>query len=428
MIFKILIDIFLINLSYIVSFFIRFGYFPERNFLAYKHIWPFISVFYFVSLYIAKQYDTEEYTTYFDIVYRNLVVTFLGFLAISFIVFFARTFAFPRTVIVISSIFIFIFLNIHHVIWRFYKKFFPIPLAILAKKENADLIYKQIKNKSSFFYVKQVIFKNDGYINLKKLMKDENIKDILINSEDFNKDNFIENMEFFIENKFRIWLIPGMYEVFFGHTNIKEIAGIPCWLINHDIPSWYAFIKRAMDILISLFGILFFSPLFPFIALLIKLDSKGPIFYTQYRIGKDGKRFKIIKFRSMIKDAERISGPVWAKQNDSRITKVGKWLRRLRIDEIPQLINVLLGDMSIVGPRPEREFFIEKFVKKYPFFKHRLLIKPGLTGLSQIKGDYDLNPYSKLKYDFIYIYNRSFLLDLKIILDTIKIILNAKGH
>lgn len=197
-------------------------------------------------------------------------------------------------------------------------------------------------------------------------------------------------------------------------------------IVNYKNKSLYYLIKQTFDITISLFALLFLSPLFVLVSLLIKLDSPGPIFYKQERIGVNGQPFSIIKFRTMKNDAEK-NGPQWANQNDSRITKTGHFLRKYRIDELPQFINIAAGDMSLIGPRPERLVFIEEFEKELPDFRNRLQVKPGITGWAQIHGGYELTPKEKLEFDLYYIFNHSLVLDIKIMLKSIPVIVFAKG-
>jgi exopolysaccharide biosynthesis polyprenyl glycosylphosphotransferase len=197
-------------------------------------------------------------------------------------------------------------------------------------------------------------------------------------------------------------------------------------IVNYKNKSLYYLIKQTFDITISLFALLFLSPLFVLVSLLIKLDSPGPIFYKQERIGVNGQPFSIIKFRTMKNDAEK-NGPQWANQNDSRITNVGHFLRKYRIDELPQFINIAAGDMSLIGPRPERLVFIEEFEKELPDFRNRLQVKPGITGWAQIHGGYELTPKEKLEFDLYYIFNHSLVLDIKIMMKSIPVILFAKG-
>lgn len=189
---------------------------------------------------------------------------------------------------------------------------------------------------------------------------------------------------------------------------------------------FYFFIKQVADLLISLVMLIFLSPLFLLLAIIIKFDSSGPVFFLQERVGKDGKLFTIIKFRTMVKDAEK-NGPQMAKVKDKRITRVGHLLRKYRLDELPQLFNVVSGDMSLIGPRPERLYFIDKFEESVPDFRKRLDVRPGITGLAQTIGGYDMSPKEKLELDLYYIQKCSLLLDLKIIFRSLHVVLFAKG-
>lgn len=190
--------------------------------------------------------------------------------------------------------------------------------------------------------------------------------------------------------------------------------------------SIYLAIKRVFEVVFSIGLLLFTFPVLILTALAIKLESPGPIFYRQARNGLNGRIFHVIKFRSMRVDAEK-NGPQWAEKNDSRVTRVGQFIRKTRIDELPQLINVLRGEMSLIGPRPERPMFTEQFEKEIPGFKNRLLVKPGLTGWAQVNGGYDITPKEKLELDLYYIENQSFTLDLQILLKTVWVVLSGSG-
>jgi sugar transferase (PEP-CTERM system associated) len=188
-------------------------------------------------------------------------------------------------------------------------------------------------------------------------------------------------------------------------------------------------LKRGLDILGSVLGLTVSIPVSLIVSIAIKLDSMGPILYRQERVGKDGEIFLLLKFRSMYTDAEE-NGPVWARVDDERITRVGRIIRKLRLDEIPQMLNVLKGDMSFVGPRPERPFFVDTLLNEIPFYSERHVIKPGITGWAQIRYRYGASKedaLQKLKYDLYYIKHMSTILDLIIILETIKIVLVGKG-
>lgn len=189
---------------------------------------------------------------------------------------------------------------------------------------------------------------------------------------------------------------------------------------------FYDILSRILDILLSLLGLTIGIPLIIIFGVLVKLEDGGPIIYKQERLGKDGKIFNLYKVRSMRIDAEKF-GVQWAQNNDPRVLKVGKFIRKTRIDEIPQLFNILKGDMSIVGPRPERPMFTMQFNEEIDGFINRLSVKPGLTGLAQVNGGYEMSPEEKLEWDLKYIKNRTNLLDIEIILKTIKIILTGYG-
>ena len=173
--------------------------------------------------------------------------------------------------------------------------------------------------------------------------------------------------------------------------------------------------KRLFDIFLSSLGLILSSPFWLIFSIAIKLEDRGPIFYTQERVGKNGRVFKAIKFRSMIPDAEKQTGTVWASENDPRVTKVGRILRATAMDELPQLWNIFKCDMSFVGPRAERPELVEQFAKKIKNYNQRFLVTPGLTGMAQVYGSYDTPPQQKLRYDLLYVKKQSFLLDLKLI-------------
>lgn len=188
----------------------------------------------------------------------------------------------------------------------------------------------------------------------------------------------------------------------------------------------YLFFKRFFDILsASVAGLLLLVPM-AVIAILIRVGSPGPVFFTQERLGKNGKKFMICKFRTMVIDAEK-DGPIWASKNDDRCTKIGKYLRLLRLDEIPQLWNILKGEMSFVGPRPERECFYLQFEEYIHGFSNRLAVTPGLTGLAQVSGGYELRPEEKIVYDMEYIKTQSLWLDIKLMFRTVKLVITREG-
>jgi len=227
-----------------------------------------------------------------------------------------------------------------------------------------------------------------------------------------------------------IKLIPDKESVVKGFATINALIAPPYVAVNKkEMPVWQEFIKRIIDITISLLGLVLLLPFFPFIAWGIKKSSNGPIFYQQERIGKNGKPFNIIKFRSMIVDAEA-DGPALSSTNDCRVTSFGRFLRRWRIDETPQFINVLIGNMSIVGPRPERSFYINEISKKVPLYSEILQCRPGITSLGMVKFGYAENidqMIKRLNYDILYMDNISLWIDFKILLYTFKTLISGEG-
>ena len=186
-------------------------------------------------------------------------------------------------------------------------------------------------------------------------------------------------------------------------------------------------LKRILDIAVAVTALIILSPVILITAVMIKLDSKGPVLYSQERVGLYGKTFFVHKFRSMKQDAEAKCGPVLASEGDPRITKFGRFMRATRLDELPQLFNVLKGEMSIVGPRPERPFFVKQFIAQKPEYDYRHNVKPGITGLAQIAGKYNTSAYDKLIYDLLYIQDVSVKTDLMIMLQTFKVLLTKSS-
>ncbi len=193
----------------------------------------------------------------------------------------------------------------------------------------------------------------------------------------------------------------------------------------------FILVKEVVDRLVAMAGLLIFLPVLAIIGLIIKLGSKGPVFYMQERVGKDGKTFGIIKLRTMVSDAEAATGPVWASANDPRITPFGRFLRKSHLDEVPQLINVIKGEMSIVGPRPERPLFVENFKSQIPSYAERLRVKPGITGLAQVCHKYDetvKDVRRKVAYDLLYIQRMCLMVDVAIVFLTVRRLTGKGAH
>lgn len=220
---------------------------------------------------------------------------------------------------------------------------------------------------------------------------------------------------------------PGVYEVILASARVRETSDGLALHVEPGALRWpFPMLKRVADVILSVLGLVLGSPLWLLVMVATRLDSPGPVLYRQTRVGQSGRLFEVLKFRTMVADAEADTGPVLARADDPRITRVGRVLRALRMDEFPQLVNVLRGEMSLVGPRPERPEFVEQFRKTIEGYDLRHLVKPGITGLAQIRGRYDTPAEDKLRFDLAYIFLWSPLLDLKIMLQTIGIMLTPE--
>lgn len=229
-----------------------------------------------------------------------------------------------------------------------------------------------------------------------------------------------------MENGVEFFFSPSLEDIFCQGSTARHLFDTPLYKYEYEKDSREKILKRLIDIVFSLLFLIISLPFTIVIAVLIKLEDQGPVFYKQSRVTKNGKVFQIIKFRSMIADAEK-DGAIPCVNDDLRITKVGRWIRATRLDELPQLINILRGDMSFVGPRPERVEHVQKYTNELPEFSYRLRVKGGLTGYAQVYGKYNTTPYDKLRLDLIYIENQSILLDFKIMALTIKTIFSKES-
>lgn len=268
------------------------------------------------------------------------------------------------------------------------------------------------------------------YTNLSETIKKYNIEEIIIALESSEHEKINKILNEAHETTVIIKIIPDMYDILAGTVRMNSVWASPLMIISADVmPVWQQSVKRLIDVFGSIIGIVLLMPLYLFTAISVKLSSKGPIFYLQERIGLNGEPFKMIKFRSMYIDAEK-QGPQLSSKYDPRITPFGKFMRKIRLDETPQFFNILIGDMSFVGYRPERQYFIEQIVKKAPHYKYLLKIKPGMTSWGQVKYGYAETVdemVERLMYDIMYLENRSLALDIKILIYTFLIVFQGRG-
>jgi exopolysaccharide biosynthesis polyprenyl glycosylphosphotransferase len=268
------------------------------------------------------------------------------------------------------------------------------------------------------------------YQELPRLIRDNAVEEVIIAVESGDHKDLEHILSLLEDLQVNINIIPDMYDILSGSVKMNSIYGVPLIRVNHDImPAWQFSAKRIIDIAASSLALLLLSPFLIFIALAIPLGSKGPIIFKQERIGKYGRPFMIYKFRTMVKDAEK-NGPQLSSTSDARVTGIGRFLRKTRMDELPQFWNVIVGDMSLVGPRPERQYYIDLITQCAPHYRHLHRVRPGITSWGQVKYGYAENVeqmIQRLKYDILYIENMSLAMDIKILFYTIIIVFKGTG-
>jgi exopolysaccharide biosynthesis polyprenyl glycosylphosphotransferase len=268
------------------------------------------------------------------------------------------------------------------------------------------------------------------YSDLPHLISLHRIGGLIISHESSSHNEILRILSYVAEFPLAVFIVPDLYDAATGHFKTNTVHGIALKeLFPEHMPAWEANLKRLLDITVAALGLIITFPVMLVLAVLIRLDSRGPVLYTQERVGLYGRIFLLFKLRTMRIDAEA-SGPQWASANDPRVTNLGRFLRKTRLDEIPQLWNVLIGDMSLVGPRPEREHFINQLRNEVPLYLQRLKMKPGLTGWAQVKHHYDSNledVKTKVLFDLWYFENMSLPLDVVILIRTVWVVFTGKG-
>lgn len=441
-------DVLLLVVSLWLTLLFRYG---QSNSLVY-HAVPFSMVYaiWLLILYIDGLYDfdfTKNRTALFNKILLSLSIG--AVLAVTFFYFGKeRLFTIrPQRVLLINLAVAFALLYSWRLFFYYFiqsPKFSNNILVIGVSGLSQDIIKKITQSPHLGFSLKAVLasqmFKDlvgeveifSDQNQLFAMCKKHNINTIVFSRTVEEDPDLLKNVVSLLPLNIMLYDVSNFYERITGKIPVDFIQHM--WLLENlheGSKRIYEMAKRAFDIFSSIFLLGIFFPLIPIISFAIKISSPGPILFKQIRIGKNGKKFMAVKFRSMHLDAEK-TGPQWAQKNDLRVTPFGKYMRKIRIDEIPQLLNVLRGEMSLIGPRPERPEFVDELKKHIPFYEERLLVKPGLTGWAQVMGpsyggsiDETLE---KIQYDLFYIKNRSVGLDLSIALKTIKTMVSRQGQ
>ena len=423
-------DVILFHTSILLSFYVQFGdSIPERNMTTYTSALPYIMIL-FVMLNILFGVYVLYNKSITDFVYLTIIIQFFMMIAIMAVTFAGRWFAFPRSVLIIS----FLVSSIVLICWRgiifkVYLKFSGTKRVMVVGEEpkviSAIMNFNQAKNERHKI---ELVAINNFLDNIQDNLSNF---DIVYLASRIDEEEKIKIYDLLIKNDKKIFLNTSFENMILVNPNIMNIEDESIIEIsNFRVTAEDGLIKRTIDIVFSILLIIISSPIMLITAILVKLTSKGPVLYKQVRITKDEKEFNVLKFRSMSATAEKDSGPVLASSNDARVTTIGKYLRALRIDELPQLFNVLNGDMSVVGPRPERPFFVDQFKEENNYYYLRHNVRAGITGYAQVYGKYATDFNSKLNFDLLYIKKYSILLDIKIMLQTIKILfdkVSSKG-
>ncbi len=443
------IDALLVNAGIVAAFFIRFGgELPEFNFSAYVTLAPLLTVVYLACGHIYGLYEPERTESPWAVVQAVFPAVTLGAVLTAAVSFFGgpRFFPFSRLAIVIA----WGLQNALLVGWRVLSlRVTPIRwpvqrVLIVGVDDLAEELASELAHRARWGWIVVGMLARDeaerteagpavggvpvlGTLQqLSSLVAEHDVDRVIVVSPVALRE-IVEDMALSEETDVRVDVVPELYEVFIGTVD-AVISDIPIMEITRrTVPPWFRVAKRAVDLAGAAILLMLVSPVLLMAALAILLSMGWPILFTQERVGKDMRPFSVYKFRTMVRDAEEQTGPVLATEDDPRVTGLGRFLRRYRIDELPQLLNILVGSMSFVGPRPERRHFVDGFLADIPGYRERFRVKPGVTGLAQVSGSYATTAERKLKYDLIYMYHQDLAMDLQIMMETLRVVLTGRG-
>ena len=415
-----IVDMGIIDMSYRLSFFVKFGLaIPSVNWEAYHRIFPFVFVATVLSFYIFDLYNGFKNKTVIRVLYSlflaMVVVTVLT-MSFSYI---SESSALPRSIALMVPLFeVVSFSVLRVVVLLFSKRMYGSKKALLVGESSYDTIQMLSKYTTTQNTYQFLVFDQTNEGELETRIDEVNV--VAISSKIEDKMKIINIC---MKKGKEVLLVPDMMGIlaysaetqYFGDTLVLTLK-------SPGLTPGQRFVKRGFDLVVALLMLLVLSPFMILLMILIPILSSGPAIFSQERLGEKGIPYKVMKFRTMVNDAEQKTGPVLAVEKDPRITRLGAFLRATRLDELPQIFNVIIGNMAIVGPRPERKFFIDQFKETIPYYSYRMMVKPGITGFAQVKGRYTTTPEDKLRFDLMYIRNYSFGLDLSILLQTVRVV------
>lgn len=446
---SLIVDAIVVNVGYVLAFLVRFGgMLPEFNFGAYLLLVPFITVFYVGAAWAYGLYEPERSDTSWAVARGAVAAVVVGTLLTAAVAFFGgpRTASFARSTLLLAALFDIVLLTGWRLLFlRFGTIRWPEQRVLIVGTGRTSLDLAEEMARRARWGWRVIGFvdpKLDGcpepsaslrgfpvlgcVADVAQIAKNCRANRVIVVSPVALRE-LVESLVLTDTVHVRVDVVPELYEIFIG--TVDAIVGdVPLMEITRPtVPRYYWALKRGLDITFAALLLAILSPILLLACIGIVLTDGLPITYSQERSGKNMKPFPVYKLRTMIKDAEKHSGPVLAGEDDPRITAIGRLLRKSRVDELPQLVNILKGDMSFIGPRPERPVFVEEYIREIPGYRERFNIKPGVTGLAQVSGGYATTPSRKLKYDLIYMYHQNLAMDVQIVAETLRVVLTGRG-
>jgi exopolysaccharide biosynthesis polyprenyl glycosylphosphotransferase len=445
---SVFLDAILVFAGYVLALLLWLGGLPNYNYSAFLALSPFIVVAYLASAWAYGLYDPERSDTAWALVRSTVAAAFLGtVLTLAFAYLGGPlTRALPRPTpliafLLVTTLFVgwrLLFLRFGNVRWPEQRV-----LIVGTGTVSVELADELVRRAKWGWRVTGLIdassegdISGNGEIggypilghasDIARLAHEHDANRVIVVSPVALRE-LVESLVLADDIRVRVDVVPELYEIFIGTVD-AIIGDVPLMQITRStVPRYYAAAKRVIDLVSSVLLFLITAPILLVAAIAIVLTDGFPITYSQERSGKNLKPFSVHKLRTMIKDAEKHSGAVLAEEDDPRVTRVGRFLRLTRIDELPQLLNIIKGEMSFIGPRPERPVFVEQFCEQIPGYRERFNVKPGVTGLAQVSGGYATTPERKLKYDLIYMYHQNLAMDAQIVAETLRVVLTGRG-